>query len=379
MLGSEIPSELTAPIYRAAVDDDGWAAFCDALHRHTGAPVKMFGHAVETRESLGLIGAGWDPHELGRYHAYYGAINPWMHMNLALPAGTVGVSDEALPREDLIKTEFYNDWLRPQENILGGPAMICYRSARRFVALVAACRARDMDGALPGLVGLLERLSPLITQSIAVSSGLRAGGGSEYRHLQASRHAIVLLRRSGRIAFANQAAEAFMAKAAVLCCRPDGRLYAKDEALRGLIERALDGSAAAVEPPPPVKVDTEVFGRCVVFLHPLPDEAATAFPSVAWSDPAVALLAITGRFGPEETGIEALVQQAFGATAAEAALGAAVVAGLSLYDYADRQGLSRHTVRNQMRSLLLKSGAHNQARFVAMVLRLQSPFLPPMS
>ena len=133
-MASAHPPDLLGLVYAAAVDNSMWPAFCNELNRQTDAPVKLFGHSVDTHRSLGLIGAGWDPDGLQTYHDYFAELNPWMRMNVAMQPGMVGVSDMALPRQELFRTEFYNDWLRHQENIVAGPAMICYRSASNYVA-----------------------------------------------------------------------------------------------------------------------------------------------------------------------------------------------------------------------------------------------------
>ena len=64
----------------------------------------MFGHNLSANESLGVIGGGFDPYELVRYHENYADQNPWMHMNAATPVGQVGISDQTLDQQELFKT-----------------------------------------------------------------------------------------------------------------------------------------------------------------------------------------------------------------------------------------------------------------------------------
>ncbi len=207
---TEIPSGVLSSLYAAATDRPKWTDFCIALNMYTGAPIELFGHSVDTAESLGLISAGWCADALGEYHEYYGALNPWMHMNLALKPGMVGVSDDALSREDLFRTEFYNDWLRHQEGIVAGPAMLCYRSEKKLVAMVAACRGRDVDEQLPRMVSTLEALSPHMTQAIRISGVLSNSGEWTPGYLAASKHVVILVRESGKIGGMNAAAQRFV-------------------------------------------------------------------------------------------------------------------------------------------------------------------------
>lgn len=373
---TEIPSELVSLIYAAATDNSLWQSVCDELYKHTNSPVKMFGHSVRTYESLGLIGAGWDPAELDRYHHHYGDLNPWMQMDVAMPVGMVGVSDQAVSREELFKTEFYNDWLRPQEDIVAGSAMICYRSNDKFVAMVGACRARDVDNALPEMTGLLETLSSHITQSITISSVLQGGNSGSMQHLQTSRYGIMLVHRSGRIGFVNATAERFLSASSVACITPTGKLRTKDEKLQDFFSRAVramqnaDYNGLAK----PFPIPTPCRGRGVIHSHIFPERAQHDFPGSVWSDPVAGAFVIAGRLGLNPSQPYTDIVTGFGATPAEARIAQALMDGNSLYEFADANDLSRHTVRNQMRALLHKTGARNQADFINLMHSVSSPF-----
>ncbi len=375
---TNVPSRLVSLIYAAATDNSMWQKVCDELNKHTGAPVKMFGHSVRTFDSLGLIGAGWDPAELDSYHHYYGDLNPWMQMDVAMPVGMVGVSDQALSREDLLKTEFYNDWLRPQENIVTGSAMICYRSNDRFVAMVGACRARDADNTLPELVSLLETVSPHITQSIAISSVLQNGNDRAMQHLQASRHGIVFIHRSGRVGFINAAAEDFLTTSSIACIAPGVGLRSKDEKLQDFFNKAVRAMQASEFSglPKPTAISTPPFGPGLIHCHIFPEVAEQKFPESIWSDPVAGAFVITGRLGLDPALSCADIARSFGATPAEARIAQALMDGHSLYEFADANTLSRHTVRNQMRALLHKTGTRSQMDFVHLMHSLLSPFMP---
>ena len=375
---AEIPSELVSLIYAAATDNSLWQSVCDELYKHTKSPVKMFGHSVRTYESLGLIGAGWDPAELDSYHRYYGDLNPWMQMDVAMPVGMVGVSDQAVSREDLFKTEFYNDWLRPQEDLIAGSAMICYRSNDKFVAMVGACRARDVDNTLPDMTGLLETLSSHITQSITISTVLQNGNNGSMQHLQTSRYGIMLVHHSGRIGFVNATAEHFLSASSVACITPTGKLRTKDEKLQGYFSRAVRAMQNADYNglPKPFPIPTLRRGRGVIHSHIFPDLAKHDFPGSVWSDPVAGAFVIAGRLGlsPSQSYVDMIAS--FGATPAEARIAQALMEGNSLYEFADANHLSRHTVRNQMRALLHKTGTRNQADFINLMHSVSSPFEP---
>lgn len=376
MSAATVPSELLATVYSAADDNRMWATFCDTFNRLLGAPIMMYGHCVDSARSLGLVEGGWDPGELDRYHAYYGALNPWMHMNVAMRPGMVGVSDHALPRAELFKTEFYNDWLRPQENLVSGSAMICHRSRDSFVALAAACRARGVDDNLPRLVDALEALSPHIMRVIELSKALSGTASGTARPLEASPHAMILISHSGRAGYRNTAASVFLAGTSQLGIGHRDKLRASDEELDNYLQAAVRAMQfeAFDQLPRPRVLTTERHGRCVIHPHVFPSAADREFPEAVWCDPVAGCFVVSGIGGTDSEATFADMAAAFGATAAEARLAQSLLEGRSLTEIAELKGVSRHTVRNQMRALLQKSGTRDQSDFIRLMHRLSSPF-----
>ena len=375
-MDSSLLSNVLSSVYEAATDSSKWVDFCQTLNQVSGSPVKMFGHSTRSYESLGLIGAGWDPEGLEQYHQYYGALNPWMHMDLTLPIGAVGVSDAALRRDELIKTEFYNDWLRHQEDIIAGPAMICYRSDRKFVALVAACRKGGVDDSLPQMTDLLGALSQHLTHAISISSTLAGKDGLCASHLENSPHAIFLINRSGRVSYRNSAAERLLTHSGLLNISLKGQLTSGDEAINAHLSKSI--SAMHAEDikalPSPHSTKTGLDGTCLLHAHIFPSSNAHNFPDSVWSDPVAGAVVVTGALGLNSGEPFEQVARALGATPAEARLAGGLMRGLTLYEFAEVNKLSRHTVRNQIRALFAKTGTSSQLQLVHKLNGLASPF-----
>lgn len=372
------PPDLLSLVYAAAVDNSMWPTFCSELNRQTNAPVKLFGHSVDSHRSLGLVGAGWDPDGLQTYHDYFAELNPWARMNVAMQPGMVGVSDMALPRQELFRTEFYNDWLRHQEDIVAGPAMICYRSASNYVALVAACRARGVDDTLPEMVRTLEELSPHLTRAIEISTALVGAGGDLAGQLRDNRYAIVLIHRSGKAGFINRSGEQLMREGDFLSIGHDRKLHSANSDLQSFIHSSAQAISVQAyrQVLKPAVVHSSRFGRCLVHAHIFPAFRRLEFPESVWSDPIAGCFLITGGFGIEDNSVADLLASGFAATKAEARLGQALVDGQTLYEYADSRALSHHTVRNQMRTLLHKTASRSQADLIRRILMASSPFQP---
>ncbi len=67
---------------------------------------------------------------------------------------------------------------------------------------------------------------------------------------------------------------------------------------------------------------------------------------------------------------DAILQQVFGTTKAEARIANRLICGESLQDIADGTGVAVGTVRSQMKALFAKTGTHRQAELVALLTRL---------
>lgn len=84
------------------------------------------------------------------------------------------------------------------------------------------------------------------------------------------------------------------------------------------------------------------------------------------------LLLVSPARGPAEFPPEA-IQAAFGLSAAEARLVSALVAGRSLGEYADRTGVSRSTVRNQLGAVFDRMGIKRRTDLVAAIVYALGP------
>lgn len=376
MQQTDIPEKLLSLVYAAQTDPSMWQAFCDELNFVSSVPIMMFGHNLTSNKSVGLLGGGLDPVELETYHAHFADKNPWMQMNAVMPTGTVGISDQALERRDLFKTEFYNDWLRRQEDIVAGPFMMCHRTKDTFVGLAAACQQRNVEATLPKAHELLRALAPHLKRAINFSTLLKPAQDPSFQFFQASKHAFILLNRQGKVSLLNQTAENLLSRFSIVSVSSSNAILSTRGNVSGFIAR-LSSAIRTNDPgalPEPLFLNEANQHRFVMHAHMFPDITQHAFPTAQWYEPVVAALVIVGGHTSHAPDNFSKIAASFGATAAEQKLADALVKGQNLVDYADACQLSRHTVRNQMRALLHKSGCRNQVDFVRLIISLSSPF-----
>lgn len=372
----KIPNEVMSLVFGAATDGRMWSQFCDTLSHHIGTPVMMFAHDIGSDESLGIMGGGLDPEQLQIYHDYYADKNPWMEMNVKMPVGMVGISDQALEQSQLFKTEFYNDWLKLQDNIVGGPATICHREGNSFAALALACRSRLYDDMVADNFDFLSELGGYVTKSILMSKVFLNGDATSRLRFANLRQAIIFIHQSGRAGYWNNAADRILTNSNLMKLSHRQRITSGSDELRGFIDNAVLAMQrqAFMELPLPRPFTTTEFGACVFHAHIFPESVEINFPEAVWADPVVGALVICSSDGLEAQPAYGKLIEGFGATPAETTLAEALLSGMSLYDYASLNKLSRHTVRNQMRALLTKTQTRNQTEFVHNMLQLASPF-----
>lgn len=146
-----------------------------------------------------------------------------------------------------------------------------------------------------------------------------------------------------------------------------GRLCALDARAGAALQRLFDRLRTAPDTEPvttvPIVVRRKDKEPVVIRVLPIPGAARIPFGG------ARALLTFSPielRNAPDTS----LISDVFGLTRAEAEVAAMVVQGKSLAVIADERGIARVTVRNQMRTILAKTGTHRQSELVALLAKL---------
>ena len=101
--------------YAAVTDAGRWSGVLGGLVGLVGG---VSGVMLSLNRNTGaarmLASANMDPHYQEVYAAHYREIDPWSPGVVDRAVGVVVPTEERLPHRDLIRTEFYSDWLRPQ-------------------------------------------------------------------------------------------------------------------------------------------------------------------------------------------------------------------------------------------------------------------------
>lgn len=117
MPSDDVLHSLIQLIYEAAIEPDKWPAFLRNWAQAVGAQsAAIVVQDLKSRNGSIEVNVGFDPECLRTYRNYYVALNPWVNRSehLFVP-GTVVNCDSLISPQELIRTEFYADWLRPYD------------------------------------------------------------------------------------------------------------------------------------------------------------------------------------------------------------------------------------------------------------------------
>lgn len=312
---------------------------------------------------------GYDPHWLDLFEQYYGAINPWSESFVLESRGAVMSARRMFPDEDLKRTEFYSDWVLPQDNIiLGGGGFIGHSD--RTIALLGANMPLScgMDAERKWL-GMVEKLMPALQQSWSIGQTFAKGLVERLllERSSATDPVLFLLSESGQISFWNGRGEVALASQDVIFTDKNGRLRFKDDHAqqvmahmlrdmrRGPVHAYLDLACA----PSTVRVEMTAFDPDQV-----PDWDLGLFLGI--ERPSL-MVCISTHTSADDRGD--LVMKSYGLSAAEAEVATLVADGLSLREITEARLTSINTVRKQVRAIAEKMDVSRQTEIALTVNR----------
>lgn len=364
---------LIASLHHAALHPAGWHGFLLALERALpGVGATMFGVNAGAREAIYVApGQGIDTHGLQRYADYYHRINPFSDYFLNLAPGRVERSLAYIDDAQLQRTEFYNDWMRHQDDLVGGVALKtrAYRSSSLFVGINVRRRWREETDGRAQM--LMQELEPHISHAFEVSQTLAE---LRARHLAdvggvPDQGGLVITDHDFMVVWADPAVLSGMS--GLLRVDMLGRLRFSDPAVQLWAEQDQARSGRRAAALQRCEAGPYTVRRLVGTPAEMP--VSPLFPGgirgSGWPE-RQRVFVILRRDQPAS--VEDRLGARFQLSAAEVAIAALVAEGRSTREMADLRQTSLHTVRNQIRAVLSKMEARDRGGIIREVMAIKN-------
>ena len=229
-------------IYEAPLNDD-WQPVVEQLSEMMDrVHVHIFGHDTRTQTLMALQCNMYDPDQLSLYDRYYHERNAWLPGVARSKVGVATSSDNYIPTDELKKTEFYNDWIRPQEDIGAGGGIVLFNDGDRFVILGGNIRLREQEAKQQQWIDLLDRISGHLRRAFRLRGALATAETTmqAYRQsLDGAGYAVFLIDGDGQLVHRHAAADAMIASGSLLWIGPSNTLRAFDATANETIQTRL--------------------------------------------------------------------------------------------------------------------------------------------
>jgi DNA-binding CsgD family transcriptional regulator len=357
------PRRIEASILRAALFPDAWhealseiAAACGVSSSYLIAQDRT--HRGTTASAV----SGFDPAVLDAFARHFQFLNPMREGWSKLASGTLCSHHSLVAQETWARSEFVNDWVLPN-GMTGATGIVLSQHLGRVYLIGIQTEGERSEIAGAGVFSRYGRLMCHALQVNLAMFGQRIDALSLRHSLDPATAAILVLGRSGVPVWANARAEALLVTGAHVRVSANGRLELSDPDLSAQV-------AASLARPRPSQRGTTTAGGSRLTADLIPVDEALAGELVAEPlrralSPWLVLVLSPPRT-PEAP--DPLIVR-FGLTAAEAAVARALAEGMTPAEIAEARGASAHTVRNQIKASLWKTGSRRQTELAALVLR----------
>ena len=366
-------------LYAAVLDGRSIASAVRPLARQLQASthaVHLMRYAHGTpRDSRSEGGKGMSPEIMAEYGRFWIRHDPWAHAAAQAPDGVLNFSRVVAP-DLFVKTPIWNEWAAPRDGAFSCMAGLVHAPGG-IVGGIAFHRSVRAEPFSRRDEELLRPLFGHLRRALLAEARLAQAGWEQSRAMRAGfsamRQGVALLDEERRVVVTNPALEMMAAEEDGLSLVPDGGISSHDPVARQALARAI-GSAMAT------------LGGKVKLM---PDAAGLVLPrrsgGAPWLVQVMPLRRLEAHGLPEGfTGVMVLVtddeqrprprapllRQAFGLTAAEGALAAALAAGKTVAEHAASRRIAVGTAHGQVAAIRRKTGCRTQVELAALLARL---------
>lgn len=363
-------SNIVSLIYDAALNPDSWVLFLRKFAEVLkGVGPNLFVQDLESNFGQ-IYESDSDPGYQQLYAEHFSKLNEWLiRGKYLMQPGKFRVGQMVISEQELRRTEYYNEWLRPQNFLHGCGATILQTGS--LTSIFSMFRPHGSSPFEKEEIAFAETLIPHLQRAIKLHHHFadldRTIAGS-WNVLEQMNVGVIVVKLKGKIVFINSSAEKIINQKDGIHIQ-NGCLTAERTnaiVLRKLIAEAIHTSEGkGFESGGEMHVDRHSTLR-PYFVSVTPFFCkSTEFPC----DEACAIIFIQDPENKNETSEEAL-SRLFRFTPAEARLAAKMLEGKSISEIAEEIQISRNTARSRLKSLFLKTNTNRQSELIRHLLSL---------
>ena len=370
MFSEDKLSGLLDLLYSGVGEQAGWQRFLEELTEIAQASmaVLLFFDKAQVRYAVNAS-AGISPEANGEYARYYGQKDVWyLGSRSKLFTGRVFDGRQDCPTEELVKTEFYNDFLVRFDCVHECGAVAEFQAqGNSIVSMLRGRRAGPFDD---NHLKLLRNVLPHVQRGLQLHRriiDLRLKNETESWALDQVEFGIVLLDGRGKVRFANR-------PATEICIRENGlelnsnglrAVQANEDAdLRAMIQTAIAPSTQPKSDRPVMRITRRTGSPLFLAVSRTRTET---FLSIA-ADAVVAVF-VTDPEKQPHTAADTL-WRLFQLTPAETRLAGLLAGGNTVKDSAAQLHVTVQTARSRLKEIFLKTGTSRQSELVRLLLKL---------
>jgi DNA-binding CsgD family transcriptional regulator/PAS domain-containing protein len=377
-------SDLVGLIYEAALDPTLWEGFLKQFADAVGSSGSaLFFQDHDSSQGQISVAYRYEPFYQRQYAEHFAGVNVWLQrMAGQTKSGDIRNSLVACSDNELVRTEYYNDWLRPQELFFGYGGTILRDGS--ITTNITAMRARRAGPFGEEETALLELLMPHLQRALQLHrriAALEAQRSASLEALDQLAAGVILVKADAQVLFLNRAAQRIVDRRDGLTIGLSGLSGANSGETNEL--RKLIGEAALIVSGLSAGVSRGVMtisrpsaGRPLSLLVvPLCLEYARQQLLAAGDVPSAIILVSDPEadLTPEFSDL----QRSFALTPAEARFASILMAGRSVDETATELQISMHTARTHLKRILSKTGTRRQGELIHLLLKHFSHFRSP--
>ncbi|HEY4113294.1 MAG TPA: LuxR C-terminal-related transcriptional regulator [Rhizomicrobium sp.] len=350
-------------IYEAAVDPDRWPEVGERFADAVGGGVATLTFRNHTTGEGAGIASRMCRYELDRVWGHFAKKNPLLKITDLPARPRVLTDEEKLPKSELVRTEYYADFLRRNEMHSLLMARLIVRNDTSVVLSVGRRAGLDSFGHLE--LEIANRFHPHLVRAYRLANrltGMRVVDGGLRQVVDRAPCATLLVDAAARVLYANAAAESLFAQRSGLSVERGALRCAREAATRRL--RAAIAKAAARDRRTSGAMSVEREGKkpLSIMVSPLDNDSRSLFGAgcavlVCVIDPEKKMPASDER-----------LRVLFGLTPAEATLAAQLLQGLDLKSAARQTNVSFNTTRTHLAHIFQKTGTSRQGELIRLLM-----------